>query len=259
MPQVRETTTAGRLRDSVVVVTGGASGIGRASAALYAREGAQVVVADISPEGARIAEAIAAQGGRASFQPIDVTSAESVAGAFSAIVERHGRVDVLHNNAGGSSGRDGSLTDAPVEEFWRVVELDLLGTILCCRSAIPIMKAGAGGSIINMTSVVSLIGVPNVDFYTAAKGGVASLTRTLAVQHAPSGIRVNALAPGVTATERIRALSGGDFSRFPLMRKQVGGVAEADDVAAAALFLASGESRAVTGVILPVDGGAQAW
>jgi NAD(P)-dependent dehydrogenase (short-subunit alcohol dehydrogenase family) len=121
------------------------------------------------------------------------------------------------------------------------------------------IAAAGGGSIINMSSVVSLIGVPGLDFYTAAKGAVSALTRTLAMQHAASRIRVNAIAPGVTMTERVLALSGGDVSRFPLSRKQVMGPSQPAHVANAALFLASDEAAQVTGVVLPVDGGAASW
>ncbi|MGO4839561.1 SDR family NAD(P)-dependent oxidoreductase, partial [Rhizobiaceae sp. 2RAB30] len=151
------------------------------------------------------------------------------------------------------------VVSAPIDELWRVLQLDLLGTILACRQAIPAMKASGGGAIVNMTSIVTLIGVPNIDFYTAAKGAVSALTRTLAVQHAEIPIRVNALAPGVTMTERVMAASGGDVSAYPLARKQLLGPAAPIDVANAALFLASDEAKKVTGIVMPVDGGSSAW
>jgi NAD(P)-dependent dehydrogenase (short-subunit alcohol dehydrogenase family) len=250
----------GRLDGKAAIVTGGASGIGRAAALAFAGEGAKVAILDLAEDAGRKVEAeIAAAGGRALFVAADVTSEESVASAFATAGGRFGPARILLNCAGGSSGRDGSLLDAPVEELWRTMRLDLLGTILCCRAAIPPMKAAGGGSIVNMSSVVSLIGVPGLDFYTAAKGAISALTRTLAVQHAESRIRVNAIAPGVTMTERVLALSGGDVSRFPLSRKQVMGPSQPADVANAALFLASDEAAQVTGVILPVDGGAASW
>jgi NAD(P)-dependent dehydrogenase (short-subunit alcohol dehydrogenase family) len=250
----------GRLDGKTAIVTGGASGIGRASALAFAHEGAKVAILDLAGDAGRRAEAeIAAAGGQALFVAADVTSEESVASAFATAETRFGPARILLNCAGGSSGRDGSLLDAPVEELWRTMRLDLLGTILCCRTAIPPMKAAGGGSIVNMSSVVSLIGVPGLDFYTAAKGAISALTRTLAMQHAASRIRVNAIAPGVTMTERVLALSGGDVSRFPLSRKQVMGPSQPADVANAALFLASDEAAQVTGVILPVDGGAASW
>lgn len=250
----------GRLQGKTAFVTGAASGIGRATASLFAREGACVVLLDIAEEaGAAAADEIVASGGKARFIRTDVTSDESVAAAFEAGIREYGRIDVLHNNAGGSSGRDGSLVDAPVDELWRVMRLDVLGTILACRAAIPVMARQGGGSIVNMSSVVSLIGLPDLDFYTVAKGGISALTRALARQHAASGIRVNVIAPGITMTERVLAAYGGDTSRFPLAQKQLLGAARPEDIAAAALYLASDEAAKVTGVVLPIDGGATAW
>ncbi|MBO6718431.1 MAG: SDR family oxidoreductase [Rhizobiaceae bacterium] len=249
-----------RLAGKTAFVTGAASGIGRASVRLFATEGANVVLIDIAEEAGKAVEAeIIAAGGKATFLKTDVTSEDGMATAFRTGLEQFGRIDILHNNAGGSSGRDGSLVTAPIEELWRVMRLDLLGTILACRNAIPAMVKQGGGSIINMSSVVSLIGVPDLDFYTAAKGAVSALTRTLARQHAASNIRVNAIAPGITMTERVLAASGGDTSRFPLSQKQILGPASPEDIAAAALYLASDEATKVTGVVLPIDGGASAW
>jgi NAD(P)-dependent dehydrogenase (short-subunit alcohol dehydrogenase family) len=249
-----------RLAGKTAFVTGAASGIGRASARLFAAEGANVVLLDIAEDAGRavVAEIVAA-GGNALFQKADVTSEAGMAAAFRAGLDQYGRIDILHNNAGGSSGKDGSIVSAPVEELWRVMRLDLLGTVLACRNAIPVMAKQKSGSIINMSSVVSLIGVPDLDFYTAAKGAISALTRTLARQHATSNIRVNAIAPGVTMTERVLAASGGDVSRFPLSQKQMLGPARPEDIAAAALYLASDEATKVTGIILPIDGGATAW
>lgn len=249
-----------RLNDKVAFLTGAASGIGKRSALMFAREGARLVLLDLNETaGQVVAEEIRARGGEALFLRTDVTSEESVRDAFARGLGHFGRIDILHNNAGGSSGRDGSIVTAPIEELWRVLELDLLGTLLACRNAIPAMKDTGGGSIINMTSVVSMIGVPGIDFYTAAKGAIISLTRTLAMQHAEANIRVNAIAPGVTMTERVLQASNGDVSRFPLAKKQILGPAEPEDVAAAALFLASDEARKITGTILPVDGGCTSW
>lgn len=248
-----------RLAGKTAFITGAASGIGRATAQLFAGEGAKIVALDISEAGASTVRLIEDAGGEAIFVPTDVTSEDSVRDAFARGLDHFGRLDILHNNAGGSSGRDGSVVSAPIDELWRVLQLDLLGTILACRQAIPAMKASGGGAIINMTSIVTLIGVPNIDFYTAAKGAVSALTRTLAVQHAEIPIRVNALAPGVTMTERVMAASGGDVSAYPLARKQLLGPAAPIDVANAALFLASDEARKVTGIVMPVDGGSSAW
>lgn len=250
----------GRLDRKTAFITGAASGIGRVTALAMAREGASVVLLDISAEaGEAVAGQIAGSGGEALFVTTDVTSEQSVEAAIVRGVERYGTIDILHNNAGGSTGGNGSLLAAPVEDLWRVMQLDLLGTILMCRAAIPRMRTQGGGAIVNMSSVVSLIGVPNLDFYTAAKGGISALTRALALEHAPDRIRVNAIAPGVTMTERVLRISGGDVSSFPLARKQVLGPAEPADVAQAVLFLASDEAAKITGVVLPVDGGASIW
>lgn len=250
----------GRLSGKAAFITGAASGIGKAAALLFAEEGARLCLLDVAAEaGSALADEIAAGGGVALFLETDITSEQSVASSFDRGLTALGDVGILLNCAGGSSGRDGSIVDAPIEELWRVMQLDLLGTILTCRAAIPAMKAAGGGSIVNMSSTVTMATVPGIDFYTAVKGGVSALTRTLAVQHAPSRIRVNALAPGVTMTERVLAISGGDVSRFPLASKQVLGPAKPREVAAAALFLASDEAAMITGVVLPVDGGASAW
>lgn len=249
-----------RLAGKTAFITGAASGIGRQSALLFASEGANVALLDIAETaGQAVAAEITAQGGKAHFLPVDITSETSVEEAFGQGLSRLGKIDILHNNAGGSSSKDGSIVTAPIDELWRVMQLDLLGTILACRNAIPAMQENGGGSIVNMASVVSLIGVPNIDFYTATKGAVIALTRTLAMQHAHSNIRVNALAPGVTMTERVLAASKGDVSAYPLARKQLLGPAAPIDVAAAALFLASDEARKITGTILPVDGGSTSW
>jgi len=219
-----------------------------------------LVILDIAEvEGEQTARAIRDRGGEAIFIHTNITVESSVAEAFDRGSKLVGQPDVLHNCAGGSTGSDGSLISARIEEFWRVVELDLLGTILCCRNAIPAMIEAGGGAIINMSSVSSLIGAPNMDFYTAAKGGVSALTRALALQHAPDNIRVNAIAPGVTTTERVLRRAEGNLNNFALMKKQIAGAAEPVDIAQAGLFLASDEARMITGVVLPVDGGATAW
>ncbi|WP_047146739.1 SDR family oxidoreductase [Aquamicrobium sp. LC103] len=250
----------GRLTGKTAYITGGASGIGRSAAQLFAREGARLCVLDLSEDAGNVLVAdIRRNGGDAVFAVADITSEDSVTAAFEKGHGAVGSTDILLNCAGGSSVRDGSIVDAPIEELWRVMQLDVLGTILACRAVIPAMVEKGGGSIVNMSSSVTMASVPGIDFYTAAKGAVSSLTRTLAAQHAASRIRVNALAPGVTMTERVLQISGGDVSRFPLSQKQRLGPALPEQVAAAALFLASDDAAMVTGVILPVDGGASSW
>jgi NAD(P)-dependent dehydrogenase (short-subunit alcohol dehydrogenase family) len=162
---------------------------------------------------------------------------------------------VLYNNAGGATPKDGKVTEIDLDEFWRTIGVDLFGTFLGCRYAIPIMVEAGGGSIINTTSIRALIGTAGADAYTSAKGGVRALTRALALQWGAQGIRVNAIAPGVILTERVKALLREDD---PIFRKSLLGAGTPEDVARMALYLASDESRNVTGAILPMDSGASA-
>jgi len=246
----------GRLDGKIAVITGATGGIGAVTAQLFAREGASVVIAARSSDkGEKIAADIGSDGGEAAFVETDVSEPESVDAAFSHVSQRYGRLDILFNNAGGSSSADGPLTSAPLEEFWRCLKLDLFGTWLCSRSAIPLMQESGGGSIVNCASIVAEMGIPNRDAYTAAKGGIVSLTRSMAVEFAKDGIRVNVVVPGAVATERVL----GFFEREPHLKKQwdayLLGIAEPIDVAQAALFLASDESCRTTGQKLPVDSG----
>lgn len=245
-----------RLSGKVAFITGATGGIGEAAARLFAQEGAAVVgVGRSRDKGEAIAASIAAAGGRALFVETDVTDEAAVIAALERTMATFGRLDILYNNAGGSSSADGPLTEAPHEEFWRCITLDLFGTWLCCRHAIPLMRQGGGGSIVNTASIVGEMGIPRRDAYTAAKGGVISLTRSMAVEYARDGIRVNAIIPGAVATERVL----GFYATEPHLKSQwdayLMGIAEPIDVAYAALFLASDESRKITGQKLPVDSG----
>ncbi|OZI70656.1 SDR family NAD(P)-dependent oxidoreductase [Bordetella genomosp. 6] len=247
-----------RLEGKVVFITGGGAGIGRASALLFAREGARVVVAERDERaGHETVELIAGQGGpRALFVPTDVTEADSVEQAVARTLADYGRFDVLYNNAGGSTVRDSRVTDTPVEEFWAKMKLDLFGTWLGCRYGIQAMiDAGNGGSVINSTSIFALIGTHGKDAYTAAKGAVSALTRSMAVEYAQYRIRVNAVAPGATATERVLKLLQEDGVTSRSLDGQLFGLVQPEDIAHAALYLASDESKSTTGHILAVDGG----
>jgi NAD(P)-dependent dehydrogenase (short-subunit alcohol dehydrogenase family) len=245
-----------RLAGKVAFITGAGIGIGRCTAELFAREGARVAVADIAGAAAEeTAHRIAQVGGQAIALHTDVTEPDSVQAAIRCTVEQFGRLDVLHNNAGGSTARDSNVVDAPIEEFWRAIKLDLFGTFLGCRFGIPEIIRSGGGSVINMASNVALMGFPGRDCYTAAKGGVASLTRSLAVEFAPQRVRVNALAPSVTKTERVTALVAGNAAMQKIADMHLLGLGEPLDVAYAALYLASDEARITTGCILPVDSG----
>lgn len=247
----------GRLDGKVAIITGAASGIGRASAALFAREGAVVVLADVKQaEGDAAMAAIAAQGGAAEFVTTDVSNEDAMRALIDGAAERHGRLDVLYNNAGGATPKDGKVTEMPLDEFWRTMSVDLFGTFLGCRFAIPHMERGGGGSIVNTTSIRALTGTAGADAYSAAKGGIIALTKALAMQWHTAGIRVNAIGPGVVLTERVKAMLNPDTD--PIARKSLMGTMEPDDIAYLALYLASDESRRITGAILPAESGASA-
>ena len=251
-----------RLIGKVAFITGGGGGIGRATAERFTAEGAKVVVADIDDAAgetaAASARALAANsrsGGDCHFLACDVTERSSVEIAIAETIARYGKLDILHNNAGGSTPEDGPVTEAPEEEFWRAIKLDLFGTFLCSKIAIPhIIKAG-GGSVINMASNLALMAVPGRDCYTAAKGGVASMTRSMAVEYAPNRIRVNAIAPSVTLTERVKRLLAGNKNLSELASSHLLGVGQPIHVANMAVYLASDESEITTGQILSVDSG----
>jgi NAD(P)-dependent dehydrogenase (short-subunit alcohol dehydrogenase family) len=242
-----------RLAGKVAFITGGATGIGRATAILFAREGARVAIADIDVVAGEEAAHLAGNG--SILLRADVTDPDSLQSAIRATVDKFGRLDVLHNNAGGSTAEDDTAVNAPLDEFWRAIKLDLYGTFLGCRFGIPELIKAGGGSVINMSSNVALMGVAGRDCYTAAKGGVTAITRSLAVAYAPQKVRVNAIAPSATMTDRVRRLVAGNAALTRLADSHLLGLIEPDDIANMALYLASGESRMVTGQVLPVDSG----
>jgi NAD(P)-dependent dehydrogenase (short-subunit alcohol dehydrogenase family) len=242
-----------RLAGKVAFITGAGTGIGRAAAILFAGEGARVVIAELDAAAGEETAHLAGNGAIAI--PTDVTEPDSLERAIRATVDKFGRLDVLHNNAGGSTAADNTAVEAPLDEFWRAIKLDLYGTFLGCRFGIPAIIKSGGGSVINMSSNVALMGVPGRDCYTAAKGGIAAITRSLAVAYAPQKVRVNAIAPSATMTERVKRLVAGNTALQKLADAHLLGLIEPDDIANAALYLASDESRLVTGQVLPVDSG----
>jgi|SRR5271165_1972674 len=243
----------GRLAGKVAFITGAGTGIGRATAIRFAREGAKVVVAEINAASGEETAHLA--GNDAIAIRTDVTDEASLQAAIQATLDTFGALHVLHNNAGGSTQEDDTAVDAPIAEFWRVIKLDLFGTFLGCRFGIPAIIKSGGGSVINMSSNLALMGVPGRDCYTAAKGGIAALTRSLAVEFAAQQVRVNAIAPSVTLTERVHRLVAGNAALDKMAKSHLLGLIEPTDIADMALFMASDESRMVTGQVYPVDSG----
>src|ERR1700712_79830 len=245
-----------RLDGKIALITGGGSGIGRAASVLFARENAKVVVTDINLEAAEeTAQQAIAGGGDAIALHMDVTEPGSWQAGLAKARDKYGLVNVLYNNAGGSTQVDDTAVNVPLEEFWRAIKLDLFGTFLGCRFGIPMLIEAGGGSVINMASNVALMGFPGRDAYTAAKGGVASITRSLAVSYAPQKVRVNAIAPSVTLSPRVIALMAAVPSVQKIGESHLLGLGEPMDVAYAAVYLASDESRITTGSIIRVDSG----
>lgn len=250
-----------RLAGKVAFITGGGRGIGRATAERFAEEGAKVIIAEIDAEsGAVAAQSARARGknsgGDAHFVQCDIREKSNVEAAVAETVRRFGGLHILHNNAGGSTQQDGPVTAAPEEEFWRVIKLDLYGTFLCSKIGIPAMIKSGGGSIINMSSIVALRALPGRDCYTAAKGAIAALTRSMAVEYAPHKIRVNAIAPGVVLTERVKKLMTEAKDIEKLAASNLLGLGLPSHIADMAVYLASDESVITTGQVLSVDSGA---
>lgn len=245
-----------RLEGKVAIVTGGGAGIGHAACCLFAAEGANIVVADQNAEtAAKTVDEVRIRGGTAMSVKADVAKPDEVEHLVGVARDSFGRIDILYNNAGGATAKDGRVTELPLEEFWRTMSVDLFGTFLGCRFVIPHMVEQGGGSIINTTSIRAMVGTAGADAYTSAKGGVLTLTKALALQWAEKGIRVNAIAPGVILSKRVKAMLSDDD---PILGKSLLGPSDPLDVAQMALYLASDAAHRVTGAILPMDSGASA-
>jgi NAD(P)-dependent dehydrogenase (short-subunit alcohol dehydrogenase family) len=245
-----------RLKDKVAFVAGATGGIGKVVAQHFAAAGARVVVAGRrAKEGETVVQEIVQAGGEAIYVRTDVTEVDSVQGAVQATIRTYGKLNVLFNNAGGSSNADGRVTDASLDEFWRVIKLDLYGTFLCCRFAIPEIVRAGGGSIINNASMVGIKGELRRDAYTCAKGGVIALTRSMAAEFVRDKVRVNAIAPGAVSTDRILAMIAANPEAKKAVEIQPLGLIDPAEIAQLAVFLASEESRSITGEVIPVAAG----
>ena len=243
-----------RLSGRVAVITGGAGGIGFATAKRFAAEGAQVVIADMNDETGRAAAAEV--GGR--YVRTDVTSPDDNEGLYSEAFDAYGRIDIAFHNAGISPPDDDSILTTSLESWRRVQEVNLTSVYLGCKAVIPYMQRAGKGSIINTASFVATMGAATSQIsYTASKGGVLAMSRELGVQFAREGIRVNALSPGPVNTPLLRELFAKDPERAArrLVHVPLGRFAEAEEMAAAVAFLASDDSSFITASNFLVDGG----
>jgi NAD(P)-dependent dehydrogenase (short-subunit alcohol dehydrogenase family) len=238
----------------VVLVTGGGSGIGRASARAFGRAGASVVVADIDATGGNACvEGIRAEQGIAEFVPVDVASEDSVTAMIALTLERFGQLDIAHNNAG-IEGKTVPLADLPSDNWRRVIDVNLTSVFYCLKAEIPAMLAGGRGAIVNTASASGLIGGYNLSVYTAAKHGVVGLTKAAAMDYASKGIRINALCPGAIDTPFLAQLPKPFLDRL-LFGTPMDRLGQPDEMAQAVMWLCSDAAAYVTGHSLAVDGG----
>jgi NAD(P)-dependent dehydrogenase (short-subunit alcohol dehydrogenase family) len=244
-----------RLADKVAIVTGGGLGIGRAIAITFAREGARVIVADVNEKaGQETVQEIEALNGVALFTRTDVSSTLDAEQLVSVTWEIYGRLDILVNSAG--TYARGDVVSTTDETWHRLLDVNLTGVFLCCRSAIPAMRETGGGAIINLSSSVGWHDTaPGIAAYTASKFGVTGLTKAMACDHLHDNIRVNCICPGPTDTPLLRASRPPDVLKAFAEAQPIGRLGSPGEIAAAALFLASDEASFVTGVAFPVDGG----
>jgi len=253
---------SGRLAGKIAIVTGSTRGIGRGIAEMFAAEGARVVVTGRSREaGNEVKSAITGAGGEAIYVPTDVGREEDIAAMVAVTLAAYGRLDILVNNAAPTElvgpGREDRAADALSTESWeRILRVALTGVFWSCKHALPAMIAGGGGAILNISSGASVLGVAGIDAYTAAKGGINALTRSLAVEYAPRGIRANCLVLGMVLTSPGAVAMAEDPVLGPAIRSiHLTRLGVPADVAYAATYLCSDEAAFVTGAALAVDGG----
>lgn len=251
---------AGLLEGKSGLITGGSSGIGRATALAFAREGASVTVADIADDaGKKVVDEIESAGGRAHFIHLDVTSESDVENAVCSTVEAFGRLDCAVNNAG-TTGAGGMIQQISLEDWRKTMSINLEGVFLCLKYELPVMQEQKSGAIVNVASGAGLIAVPGLAPYCASKHGVLGLTKTAAVENARCGVRVNAICPGSTDTPMLRSA----MEASPVMEKMImsslpsGRLGTPDQIAEAAVWLCSDRAAYVSGESMLVDAAAVA-
>jgi NAD(P)-dependent dehydrogenase (short-subunit alcohol dehydrogenase family) len=249
----------GRLQNKVAIITGAGRGIGLAAAKLFVREGAKVVVAEINPQlGAQAEATLRQSGGEATFIRADCSDSAQVQAMVDATIQRYGALHVLYNNASIFTPQDRPATELAEDEWERILRVNLWSVFLCSKYAIPRIIASGGGAVINTGSSASVMGIPGCDAYTATKGATLSLTRSLAVEYGPKGVRVNCICPAGIETEMVKAsnLDNPDFdAEFFFARAPLRRFGQPEEVANLALFLASDESTYLNGAIVRADGG----
>ena len=247
----------GRYTEKTVFITGGASGIGRATALAFAAEGARVAVTDVSAEAAEeVAGVIRASGGEAIAIGCDVSRTDNVRAALAETVKTFGGLDIAFNNAGVEQ-EPASIADLDEAEWDRILETDLTGVYRCMKYQIPLMLARGGGAIVNISSGAGIRAVPQLSAYTAAKFGVVGLTQAVALEYVESNIRVNAICPGNVDTSMMARVSGGTEEGYAKVvgQEPVGRLGRPEEIAAAALYLCSEDARFTIGLAMAVDGG----
>jgi len=249
---------AGRVSGKVALITGGGSGIGRATAIVFGREGAKVAIADYNRDGGeQTVRMIKDAGGQALFIEANVAIAKQAEAMIAKTIETYGRLDCAFNNAGIEGQVGANIADCSEDNWGRIIAVNLTGVFLCMKYEIPQMLKQGGGSIVNTASAAGLVGLPGGTAYVASKHGVAGLTKSAALEYAKSGIRINAVCPGFIRTAMVeRVIDGGSISEEAMIASEpIGRIGKPEEIANVVLFLCSDDASFVTGLPMPVDGG----